>query len=281
MMRAWQANATSVLLGLALWCHSGSVTGEPSAQCPTGRLLLTGSSTMAPLMSAVARRFGSIHPGVCIEVQTGGSGRGVSDARQGKADIGMAARILSESEGDLYGFPIARDGVAVIVHKDNPVRTLGDRQLVDIFAGKVSNWAQLGGRNVPIQVLAGEASRGSSELFVHYLSIKYEDIRPHRVVGDNALRIKAVAESPGAVVYVSVGEAERNVKAGVPIKLLPVAGVEATSQNVRHGSFPISRPLTLVTRGLPNGLVKKFVEFSLSSQVTDLVIAHDFIPYLD
>ncbi|MFS8980509.1 phosphate ABC transporter substrate-binding protein [Cupriavidus necator] len=280
-MRVWQANAASVLLGLALWCHSGAVTGEPSTQCPAGRLLLTGSSTMAPLMTAVARRFGAIYPGVCIEVQTGGSGRGVSDARQGKADIGMAARILAESEGNLYGFPIARDGVAVIVHKDNPVRTLDVRQLVDIFTGKVTNWAQVGGRNVPIQLLAGEASRGSSELFVHYLSIKYEDIRLQRVVGDNALRIKAIAEAPGAVVYVSVGEAERNAKAGVPIKLLPVAGVEATSQNVRQGSFPISRPLTLVTRGLPNGLVKKFVEFSLSSQVTDLVIAYDFIPYLD
>ncbi len=236
---------------------------------------------MAPLMIAVARRFGSIHPGVCIEVQTGGSGQGVSDARQGKADIGMAARILAESEGDLYGFPIARDGVAVIVHKDNPVRTLGDRQLIDIFTGKVTNWAQVGGRDASIQVLAGEASRGSSELFMHYLRIKYDDIRPQRVIGDNAPRIKAVAEAPSAVVYVSVGEAERNAKAGVPIKLLPVASVEATSQNVRHGSFPISRPLTLVTRGLPNGLAKKFVEFSLSSQITDLVIAYDFIPYLD
>lgn len=236
---------------------------------------------MAPLMTEVARRFSGIHQGVCIEVQTGGSGRGLSDVRQGKADIGMVARTLAESERDLYGFPIARDGVAVIVHRENPVRTLSDRQLTDIFTGKVTNWSRVGGRNVPIQVLAGEASRGSSELFVHYLGITYDEIRPQRLAGDNALRIKAIAETPRAIVYVSVGEAERNAKAGVPIKMLPIGGIEATSQNVRQGSFPISRPLTLVVRGLPKGLAKSFVEFSLSSQVTDLVITYDFIPYLD
>ncbi|RWA53145.1 ABC transporter substrate-binding protein [Cupriavidus sp. UYMSc13B] len=236
---------------------------------------------MAPLVSEIGRRFSAIHPGVCIEVQTGGSGRGVSDAREGKADIGMVSRTLAESSGALYGFPIARDGVAVIVHRDNPVQALSDRQLTDIFTGKVTNWKRVGGRDVPIQVLAGEANRASSELLVHYLGIRYEDIHPQRLVGDNALRIKAIAETPGAVVYVSVGEAERKAKAGVPIKLLPVAGIEATSQNVRQGSFPISRPLTLVTRGLPKGLAKTFVEFSLSSQVTDLVVTYDFIPYLD
>ncbi|MCY0854934.1 hypothetical protein [Cupriavidus sp. D39] len=75
-------------------------------------------------------------------------------------------------------------------------------------------------------------------------------------IGDNALRIKAIADTPGALVYVFVGEAERKAKAGASIKLLPVDGIEATSQNVRPGSFPISRPLTLITPRLPKGLTK-------------------------
>ena len=193
----------------------------------------------------------------------------------------MVSHTLVESGSTLYGFPIARDGIAVIVNRDNPVQALSDRQLIDIFTGKITNWKRVGGRDVPIQVLAGEANRGSSELFMQYLRIRYEDIRPQRLVGDNALRIKAISETPGAIVYVSVGEAERKAKAGAPIKLLPVDGIEATSQSVRQGSFPISRPLTLVTSGLPKGLAKTFVEFSLSSQVTDLVVNFDFIPYLD
>lgn len=280
-MSAWKAAVAGLLFALTVPWSSAAVAEPSSPQAPNTRLLLAGSTTMAPLMAAIARRYESFHPEVRIEVQMGGSGRGISDARQGKADIGMVSRALSDAENDLYGFPIARDGVAVIVHRDNPVQTLSDRQMVDIFTGRITRWQAVGGRDAPIQVLAGEADRGSSELFVHYLKIKYGDIRAQRVVNANAERIRTVANAPGAAVYVSVGEAERGAKTGVPIKLLPVDGVVATSQNVRNGSFPMSRPLTLVTHGLPSGLAKRFIEFSLSSLVTDIVAAYDFVPYLD
>ena len=80
-------------------------------------------------------------------------------------------------------------------------------------------------------------------------------------------RIGVVAGNPNAITYVSAGEAERRARAGAPLKLLPVSGVEATSRNIRSGNFPISRLLILVTKGMPAGLVKEFIEFSLSAQV--------------
>jgi phosphate transport system substrate-binding protein len=73
-----------------------------------GKLVLSGSSTMAPLMVAVGQRFSERHPGVRIEVHTGGSGRGIRDARRGAVDIGMASRALNDQERDLVGLPIAR-----------------------------------------------------------------------------------------------------------------------------------------------------------------------------
>jgi phosphate transport system substrate-binding protein len=90
-----------------------------------------------------------------------------------------------------------------------------------------------------------------------------------------------VVDDPDAIVYISIGEAEQRAKDGAPIKLLPLDEVAATIHNVRNGSFPISRPLTLVTRGLPTGTVKAFIDFSLSSQVTEIVRQHNFVPYLD
>jgi phosphate transport system substrate-binding protein len=57
--------------------------------------------------------------------------------------------------------------------------------------------------------------------------------------------------------------------------------VAATTKNIRNGNFPISRPLLLLTKELPTGLVKDFITFSLSSQITDIVLQHDFVPYLD
>ena len=278
-MNSWKTTAAFILGFLALG-GAGPAEAQP-VDPASGRLLLTGSSTMAPLVTEIARRFQTLHPGARVEVQMGGSGRGIADARQGKADIGMASRALTEKERDLQGFPIARDGVALVVHKTNPVQSLTDRQVVDIYSGKITNWKQLGGHEAPILVVKAEAGRSSSELFIHYFGIGYDDIKAQRVVGDNPARIELVIENPDALLYMSVGEAERKAQAGVPIKLLPVGGVAATNRNIRNGNFPISRPLTLVTRELPKGLARTFIEFALSSQVTDLVLAHDFVPYLD
>jgi phosphate transport system substrate-binding protein len=276
-MNIWKTTAAFILGFLAL----GAAAEAQPAELASGQLLLTGSSTMAPLVTAIAKRFQTLHPGVRVEVQMGGSGRGIADARQGKADIGMASRALTEKERDLQGFPIARDGVALVVHKTNPVPSLTDRQVVEIYSGKITNWKQLGGHDAPILVVKAEPTRSSTELFTHYFGLRYEDLKAQREVGDNPARIKLLIENPNALLYMSVGEAERKAQVGVPIKLMPVGGVAATSKNIRNGNFPISRPLTLVTRELPKGLARTFIEFALSSQVTDLVLTHDFVPYLD
>lgn len=274
----WQAILMLLLSALVM---SNAVRAQSSVQLPASRLLLTGSTTMAPLMMEVARRFQTLHPAIQIEVQMGGSGRGVSDTRQGKADIGMVSRALGETERDLYGISIARDGVAVIVHKDNPVTSLSDRQLLDIYSGKIANWRQVGGRDAPMQVLAAPLEGGSSELISQYLRIPYDQIKAQRRIAANADRIAAVSADPHAIIWTSVGEAEREVRVGVPIKLLAVGGVAASSKNVRSGDYPLSRPLTLVSRGTPTGAARVFIEFCASSQVTDLVSAFDFVPYLD
>jgi phosphate transport system substrate-binding protein len=236
---------------------------------------------MAPLMKEIGKRFQASHTGVIVIVEAGGSGRGISDVRTGKVDIGMVSRALTDKEKDLYGFPVARDGVCVIIHMNNPVKALSDSQVTGIFTGRIANWKKVGGRDAPIVVLNPAERYSSSELFTHYFGLKYSEIKAHQTVGDNPTRIRAIEENPRSICYVSIGEAERKARAGAPVKLLPVGGVAATSRNVATGNFPISRPLTLVTKNLPAGLVKEFIEFSLSSQVFDLIPAFDFVPYSD
>src|SRR5262245_3820261 len=107
----------------ALGCSSA-----PPGTAGSGKLVLTGSSTIAPLAAEIGKRFEAAHPGVRIDVQTGGSSRGIADARQGLADIGMASRALKKDESDLLAFTIALDGVCLIVHQDNPVEKLADQQ---------------------------------------------------------------------------------------------------------------------------------------------------------
>jgi len=271
------------LLAATAIAAPGAVAEErpPPAPHPAGHLLLTGSSTMAPLVGDIVKRFQTLHPGVQVQVAAGGSGRGISDTRAGKNDIGMVSRPLTEQEGDLYGVPIARDGISVVVHRDNPVRHLSRQQVTAIFTGTIGNWKRVGGRDAPIAVINPKAGYSSAELFTHYFGVDYAAIKATRLAGDNPARIAAIVDDPGGISYVSVGEGERRIQAGTPIKLLPVDGVAASSKTIRSGDFPISRPLTLVTRGRPTGLARTFIEFALSSQVTDLILANDFVPYLD
>jgi phosphate transport system substrate-binding protein len=129
-----------------------SAAADDSGQL-SGRLILTGSSTVAPLAAEIAVRFETRHPGVRIDVQTGGSGKGIADARSGVADIGMASRGLKDGESDLTAHQIAADGVCLIVHQSNPITELTDEQVVGIYTGQINNWSELGGPDRPIVVV--------------------------------------------------------------------------------------------------------------------------------
>jgi phosphate transport system substrate-binding protein len=244
----------------------------------SGKLVLTGSSTVAPLAAEIGKRFETKHPGVRVDVQTGGSSRGVADARQGLADIGMASRVLKPDEQDLHAFTVARDGVSIIIHADNPVTALTDEQVVAIYTRKIANWKDVGGKDAPITLVHKAEGRSTLEIFLEHFKLKNADVQPDVVIGDNEHGIKTVAGNPNAIGYVSIGAAEYNVGQKVPIKLLAASGVAATTENVRNGTFPIARPLNLVTKAEPQGLAKEFIDFARSAANNDLVEKLYYVP---
>ncbi len=263
-----------VLVIAATWGFSKTKSSDTKIE----KLVLTGSSTVAPLAAEIGKRFESLHANVRVDVQTGGSSRGVSDARAGLADIGMASRALKEDEKDLLGFTIALDGISVILNKANPVKELNKQQIIDIYTGKIVNWKDVGGNDAPITVVNKAEGRSTLELFLHYFGLKNTDVKAQVVIGDNQQGIKTVVGNPDAIGYVSVGTAEYEANQGAAIKLLPLEGIAASVENVRNRSFPLSRPLNLVTRAEPAGIAKAFIEFASSPQVNDLIEAQYFVP---
>jgi phosphate transport system substrate-binding protein len=265
------AMAVAVVFAAGLgWSSAGNTAAQ--------KLVLTGSSTMAPLAGEIARRFESRHPGTRIDVQTGGSSRGINDVRNRTADVGMVSRDLKPEERGLRTHTIALDGVGIIVHASNPVVMLNRRQLIDIYTGKIVNWKEVGGVNSPITVVNKAEGRSTLELFLNYLNLKNSEVKPQVIIGDNSQGIKTVAGNRNAIGYVSIGAAAYEAKHGTPIKLLPLDGVAATVANVRNGTFPLSRPLNLVTQAVPGGLAREFIEFARSMEVHDLVEAQYFVP---
>ena len=257
------------------------ISGLACAYAASERLVLTGSSTVAPLVGEMARRFEAMNPGVRIDVHTGGSSRGINDTRNGTADIGMVSRALKPDEADLRAFAIALDGVSIILHANNRVNTLSKQQIIDIYTGKITNWKTVGGADARITVINKAEGRSTLELFLHYVELKNSQIKPHAIIGDNPQGIKTVAGNPNAIGYVSIGAAEYEAERGVPIKLLPLDGVDASIANVRNGTFPLSRPLNLITSREPQGLIQRFIEFARSPQIHDLVEAQYFVPFRD
>lgn len=262
---------------------AGAFALAASAQSPQRpqTLLITGSSTLAPLVTEIARRFERAHPGVAVTVEAGGSGRGVRDAREGKADIGMVSRALAPVEADLTASSIARDGIAIIVSRPVNVDALTQAQVRAIYVGTVTNWKAVGGSNGPIQVVTRDKGFSSLELMKEHFGLGDNGIKAQGVAGDNENFFKVMAGRRDAIGYVSLGEAERRSRAGEAIKLVAIDGLPTSSESIKAGDYPITPPLNLVTRGRPVGLAKAFIEYALSRKVTDLVDRFDFVPYQD
>ena len=269
------------LLALLAVALSATAQGADLAPAAPARLLISGSTTMAPMVSEMARRFELLYPGTSVEVHSVGSGRGISNLRAGTSSIGMVSRALLDSERELFAFPIARDGVALIVHRDNPVKGLSAQQVLAIITGKTTNWKTVGGRNAAVTLIWRAQGQGTTELLAEHLNFSHEQVSSQVTIVELEALINEVESHPNAITPLSVAQAERGTQAGARIKLLAFDGVPASRKTIGNGSYPLSRPLSLVTQHLPEGAEKRFIDFALSAHVADLLAKYDFVAYQD
>ena len=229
---------------------ASEAAGESAPEA--GQISVAGSTTVQPLAQLLGEAFTAQNPDVKIDVQGGGSSVGVKSAGQGAADIGMASREIKDSEleeyADLNIFVIAYDGIAAVVHPDVPVDDLTLEQVRDVFAGKITNWSELGGPDELIVVVAREEGSGTRAAFE-------ELVMGDELIADTALLQSSngavrttVSTTPFSMGFLSFGYLDESVKA------LSVDGVEPTIPNVKAGSYSVFRPLNMVTIGAPEGV---------------------------
>ncbi|RMG32257.1 MAG: phosphate ABC transporter substrate-binding protein [Planctomycetota bacterium] len=275
--RSWAALAAAGLLWVA-GCGTAA-TGRSTDAGVHGavRIVVSGSSTIGPLLREVAGRYERRHPGVRVDVQTGGSARGLSDVRRGLSDIGMVSRALTEAERDVRGYVIGFDAIAVIVHADNPVEELSMEQLREVYRGSIDRWTPLGGRDEPVVVVHKAEGRSTLEMFLRATGLDNREVRPDVVAGENEQVIKSVVANRSAIGYVSLGAALYDIADGAPIRVLPLDGVLPDENTVRSGTYPITRTLTLVTRPQPAPAVTAFLAFVRSADSADLFARWHFV----
>lgn len=274
--------ASTPALALCAALAACALLAACGAEAAAGRrILVTGSSTVAPLFREIAKRYEATQTGLRIDVQTGGSTRGANDAQRGLADLGMMSRALApEERARLRSWPIALDGLCLIVHGDNPVPSLSDAQVRAIYTGSVEDWAAVGGTPGPITVVHKAEGRATLELFLKFFELENPQVKPDVVVGDNEQGIKTVLGAPGAIGYVSIGTAAHHAGRGAALRLLPAGGVEASLDNVASGAWPMRRELILVaqaTVGIPEA-VRRLLDFARSEAVHDVIQSLSFVP---
>lgn len=273
------------VVGCSVGEFGGSATKlSSSKKGHSGQLTLTGSSTIAPLIQEIATRFEKENPNVRIDVQTGGSSRGIRDTKKGAADIGMSSRHLkSDESNELDSTVIGWDGVAFVTHRDNPATEVSQEQLQQIYRGQIKNWSAVGGADERIVVSNRAAGRSELDLVCKFLKMDAGDIQADIIDGETQQSLKSVINNRKAITYTSVGAAQDAALRGEPLKLLPLDGIEASSETVQSGKFPLARPLLLTVKknGLSAGktkLVKAFLEFATDESVSDAVKGLGFVP---
>ena len=241
------------LVGLLLFvgCRGPLQPPEPV------HLKVAGSTSMQPLVEELAQAYAERHKHVTITVEGRGSLLGIELVRQGQVDVGMASWKESE-DSSLWSTPIALDGIAIVVHPQNPVEGLTLLQLQDVFFGRVWDWKDVGGQAGEIVTVSREDGSGTRAVFED-LVMKGKRVTPTAVVMPSSRAVvEYVAGHPEAIGYVSMGHISQEVKA------LKIEEVVPTPQSVRRGEYHLFRPLFLMTRQEPTGEVKGFIDFVLS-----------------
>ena len=265
------------LLSLSLLLAAGPAqAGELDAFAgKSGKIDIAGGTAHIPVMKEAAKRIMQKAPGIRITVAGGGSGVGVQKVGEGLVDIGNTGRALTEAEVSKFGlksYAFAIDGVAAVVNPKNPVNALSHQQVQDIFAGKITNWKQLGGRDAAIHLYTRDESSGTREVFWEIMLKKGAIAPSANVVASNGAMKTALAGDVDAVGYVSIGHIDQTIKAPA------LDGVAPTQDNAKSGKYPVIRKLYMNTKGEPAGIVASFISFIQGAEGAAITASDGYIP---
>lgn len=240
-----------------------------------GSVSTDGSTSMEKVIGVLGESFMEANADVNFTYNPTGSSAGITAALEGTCDIGLSSRYLKEEEKEqgLLETILAYDGIAIIVHPDNPVADLTMEQIVGIYTGTITNWSEVGGNDGEIVCIGREAGSGTRDGFETITDT--EDACQYRQeLTSTGAVITAVASNPNAIGYASLASVKETVKA------LSVGGVVPSEETVRDGSYAIQRPFVLVTReGVAlSETAQRFFDYVTSAEAHELIAAAGVVP---
>jgi phosphate transport system substrate-binding protein len=262
--------ALAVMVVTGAFAGCGSKTEEV-----TGNVTLAGSTALQPLAEQAGKDFTTKYPNGAVTVQGGGSGTGLNLVSEGTVNIGNsdveASKKLDASLASaLVDHKVCGIGFAVVVNKNVQVDSLTAQQIQDIFTGKVTNWKEVGGQDIAIQVIHRPASSGTRATFVDTVMGGVAENDAIGTVQDSSGSVeKALADTQGSISYLALSYITDAVKANVtPVK---IDSVEATNTNIKAGTYKFWSWEHMYTKGEATGATKTFLEYMVSADNKALV----------
>ena len=261
----------SALLALSLVaCGSESKTDDTKTDdqpaALTGTVSTDGSTSMEKVIGALSESFMAQNSGVTVNYNPTGSG--ITAVQEGTCDIGLSSRALKDEEksAGLKETVLAYDGIAIIVHPDNPVSDLSVEQLAKLYTGEITNWKDVGGNDAEVVLIGREAASGTRDGFESITGTK-DKCQYRQELTSTGDVITAVSQNPDAIGYASLASVKDSVKA------LNVDGVTPSEATVKDGSYKVQRPFVLVTMAGKelSPAAQAFFDYAISSDAASII----------
>ena len=236
----------------------------------TGTVSTDGSTSMEKVIGALSESFMAANGGVTVNYNPTGSGSGITAVQEGTCDIGLSSRALKDEEkaAGLKETVLAYDGIAIIVHPDNPVSDLTLEQIAKLYTGEITNWKDVGGNDAEVVLIGREAASGTRDGFESITGTK-DKCQYRQELTSTGDVITAVSQNPDAIGYASLASVKDTVKA------LNVGGVTPSEATVKDGSYLVQRPFVLVTvegKAL-SPAAQAFFDYALSADAASIISA--------
>ena len=221
---------------------SNDTNNDNTQTAITGTVATDGSTSMEKVIGALSESFMANNADATVTYNPTGSGSGITAVQEGTCDIGLSSRALKDEEkaAGLKETVLAYDGIAIIVHPDNPVSDLTIEQIAQLYTGEITNWKDVGGNDAEVVLIGREAASGTRDGFESITGTK-EKCQYRQELTSTGDVITAVSQNPDAIGYASLASIKDSVKA------LNVDGVTPSEATVKDGSYKVQRPFVLVT----------------------------------
>ena len=222
--------------------NSNDTNNDNAPAAVTGTVATDGSTSMEKVIGALSESFMANNADTTVTYNPTGSGAGITAVQEGTCDIGLSSRALKDEEkaAGLKETILAYDGIAIIVHPDNPVSDLTIEQIAQLYTGEITNWKDVGGNDAEVVLIGREAASGTRDGFESITGTK-EKCQYRQELTSTGDVITAVSQNPDAIGYASLASIKDSVKA------LNVDGVTPSEATVKDGSYKVQRPFVLVT----------------------------------